>query len=188
MNQATIKPKFYVLAGTESAGKTSVINELAKRGFQYVEEAARKVIAQYEQEHQGKMLEDAKITYCERLIEQSIKDYIDNQHKNDVIFFDRGLPDAAYASSGILGKVPEATHQAIKNHRYHSRVFFFPPWEEIYNPDGIRQVSFSQIQQSYNEIKKAYVDYQYEIVEVPKVDIKGRVNFILNELDIDVSE
>ena len=58
-----------------------------------------------------------------------------------------------------------------------------PPWNEIYETDNERYESFEQAQNIYEHLKKAYITYGYQPIEVPKQSIENRSNFILKNLD-----
>ncbi len=182
MKKPIHKPNFYVFAGTPSSGKTSALKALSQKGFQTVPEAARKVIKAYQQSYGVSLLDTDKPAYCTLMLKQCVADFLDHAHNDNIIFFDRGLPDAAYAASAILGQVSAETAHLIETHRYHSHVFLFPPWKDIFKSDEIRPTDFNDIEESYERIKQAYLDYSYQIIEVPKIDIIARVNFILETL------
>ena len=67
---------------------------------------------------------------------------------------------------------------------YHSTVFIAPPWEEIYVNDNERMESFETAQLLYNCLKKLYNTSGFKLIEIPKVSVSGRAEFILNQLPI----
>ncbi|MDR6300962.1 putative ATPase [Mesonia maritima] len=58
-------------------------------------------------------------------------------------------------------------------------VFILPPWQEIYKTDEERKQDWNEVMLTHTTILKTYQSYGYQIVEVPKVDVKSRVDFVL---------
>jgi len=67
--------------------------------------------------------------------------------------------------------------------RYHRKVFIFPPWDEIYENDIDRKQDFNEAVAIYHEMVSAYNKFGYDLIEVPKVSIKERAEFIINKLN-----
>lgn len=66
--------------------------------------------------------------------------------------------------------------------RYNKLVFIAPPWKEIYQKDAERKQDFQEAIDTYKAINKSYIECDYELVELPKTDVSGRVNFIMSKL------
>ncbi len=75
--------------------------------------------------------------------------------------------------------------QAAHNLKYNQKVFVTPPWEEIYCNDSERKQTFDEAALTYNHIVEAYAysKYGYELIEIPKTDVKNRVEFILQHVN-----
>lgn len=96
-------------------------------------------------------------------------------------FFDRGLVDAAVALRHATGQTEEAT---LNGHaRYHHQVFLAPPWPEIYRTDAQRPHSLEEAIVEYERLMPAYERLGYEVVVLPKIDVGGRADFILEALN-----
>jgi predicted ATPase len=65
---------------------------------------------------------------------------------------------------------------------YCRKVFIFPPWEEIYENDAERKQDFIEAIATYREMVNAYIKFGYELIEVPKVSVKERAQFIVSEM------
>jgi len=115
--------------------------------------------------------------YCGR-----IKQYIDSLKKNnDIIFFDRGIPDVlAYMDFFKQEYTPQFTRACTTNTYNH--IFLLPPWEEIYVSDNERFESFEEAKQIHYHLENTYHTYGYTIELVPFGTVQERVDFILNSI------
>jgi len=59
-----------------------------------------------------------------------------------------------------------------------------PPWKEIFTNDPERPYSFDFAIEDYRSNVAAYRECGYELIELPKVPVSERVDFILRELAI----
>lgn len=188
MTQCVNKPKFYILSGSPSAGKTTVLTALNEQGYAVVPEAARVVITDFEAKYGKSLLDTDKGSYCQLLLNQCAFDYQDHIEHNEVVFFDRGLPDVAYAEQMFFGHITESTSQRIAQQRYNAYVFFFPPWQEIYQSDHLRPAYDGDLyRENFRLLRQIYSDYGYQIIEIPKVDVHERVEFIIEKILPDFS-
>ena len=72
--------------------------------------------------------------------------------------------------------------EACRVYRYASRVFLAPPWREIYETDTERKQTYEEAVQTYEQMKLAYQDCGYELIEIPRLDVASRAEFILDHL------
>ncbi|HYE23326.1 MAG TPA: AAA family ATPase [Candidatus Paceibacterota bacterium] len=171
---------WYVIAGGVCSGKTSVIAELEKRGYQVVPETARELIDEGMQE--GKSLEDARgdvLSFQRRVIKrQQEKEVL--LPKDRVVFFDRANPDARafLAFSGI--KEPEDVAAELSVCSY-KKVFMLEPIR--FESDYYRVETTDDIERLHLEHVTAYKSLGFEIVDVPVMPVADRVDFILEQLD-----
>lgn len=172
----------YVITGGPGTGKTSLIEELKKSGFKAVEEVARVIIK--EQMQQGGEALPWKNTglYTKSMLERSIESYLANVGNDGVLFFDRGIPDTlAYAQ--LIGLVDtEKIEQAVDQYRYNNRVFILPPWKEIYCTDNERKQLFNEAIDTYYVMKEVYEKAGYTLIEIPKVPVTERRDFVINSI------
>ena len=66
--------------------------------------------------------------------------------------------------------------------RFYPLVFIVPPWPEIYCQDDERKHGLLEAIAEYERLTAFYPQYGYQLVEVPKVSVEERVDFILFKL------
>ncbi|WP_263410576.1 AAA family ATPase [Terriglobus tenax] len=174
--------QFVVLSGCSGGGKSSVLAELARRGYTVVEEPGRRIVRQ-EMEHNGSALPWMDMTaFLRRAMELSLADRQAMQHHPGWIFFDRGWIDAAAARQRILGEPIPAL--LAEQHRYHRRVFLTPPWPEIYVSDSERKHGFEEAVVEYNHLLETYPALGYEGIVLPQASVSARAELILSTLGL----
>ena len=109
----------------------------------------------------------------------ALADREDAQRMAGWVFFDRGLVDAASALQHLTG---EPALDRIGPHHYHRRVFFTPPWPEIYATDAQRRHQFEDAIAEYDRLLRDYPSLGYDVVILPKIGISERADFILDTL------
>lgn len=174
---------FYVITGGPGVGKTTLLQELKKRGMPVVPEIARELIKE-QQAIDGKALPwKNKKLYMELMFQRSLECFestMENATDGSPVFFDRGFLDSlCYAAlEGI--PITQEMKTIVENMRYNTHVFILPPWQEIYATDEQRKQDWNEAVFTYNKMIQTYRGYLYELVEVPKVPVNDRADFILD--------
>jgi len=179
MNNAINKK--VVITGGPGTGKTSVIKELIVKGYKCYNEGSRDIISKINLK--GKTFKSDPLMFSDSLYEARNKHYIDSQKKEynrNTVFFDRGIHDIL-AYLRYINKNNKYWEDVILNYQY-DIVFVFPPWKEIYTTDNERQEDFKESKEVNNEIIKLYKESNSDIVEIPKMTIEERTNFIMDYL------
>ena len=169
-----------VLTGPPGAGKTSVIEELAKRGMKIIPEPARTLIENYKKNSPELLpnisIENRKL-FQNAIEAMTYKDY----RENNVGFFDRSMIDEIGYRNRYNIEINQELDSAAKNNRY-DHVFIFPFWEEIFINDDIRLENAEEAKIVGDFLHSAYNNYGYSPIIVPKMDILSRVEFIINNI------
>ena len=175
-----------VLIGGPGTGKTTVLNELKKRGFSCMEEISRAVTLKAQEEGIDQLFLSQPLLFSEKLLEGRIQQFINAQESNEkLVFFDRGLPDVHAYMNFFKTEYPISFTEKCKEHKYDT-LFIFSPWENIYTSDNERYESFDQSKEIDGFLREAYSEIGYTLIEVPFGTIEDRTNFILNHLDLKV--
>ena len=171
------KPNFFVFTGGGGTGKTTLIRHLQAAGELVVAENIRVVIREQMQAG-GDAVPwiDAK-GCCDLTTARDIADFDRLAAETRRVFFDRGLMDM-HGANGVPPS-PELI-EAIRTRRYNTRVFVFPPWQEIYGTDSERWEDWSKMQAVFENILRTLPEVGYEPVVVPKASVEDRAAFILS--------
>lgn len=175
--------KKIVITGGPGTGKSTVIIELEKLGYQCMHEVSREVTLMARKNGIEQLFLKDPMLFSKMLLEGRINQFkkagnIDGK----VIFFDRGIPDV-FAYMNYLGvDYPDIFVNESKQNTYYNPIFIMPPWKEIYITDNERYESFEQSLAIYNHLKSAYKGLGYDIIEVPFASAKDRATFILKNI------
>lgn len=177
-----LKNNFYIITGGPGVGKTTLINELGKRGYNCVPEVAREIIKD-QIENNGEALPWGDISkYSDMMLAYSIRDFINLSKSDNIYFFDRGIPDTyGYELLMKLEMNVELT-KALDNYRYNKTVFILPPWKEIYKTDNERKQDWETALETYTIMKTAYENTGYNLIEVPRLTVSQRSEFVLSKI------
>lgn len=171
--------RFVVISGCSGGGKSTLLAELSRRGHSVVEEPGRRIVAR-ELECGGSALpwidpaafakEAVKLAQADREAARGLA---------GLIFFDRGLVDAAAALQHFTG---EPHLDRLGHHRYHARVFLAPPWPVIYVIDESRRHSLEDAVAEYDRLRAAYTSLGYRLEVLSKASVRKRADLILDSL------
>ena len=176
-------PPWYVLTGAPSSGKSTLLGEIARAGYMTQIEAARHVI-------------EREIAKGRDLLELRQRDAAAFQHevlqlkleweaelpRDQIVFFDRGIPDsvAYYRHEGI--PEDEFLSKAIARAHYR-RVFVLDLISrENFILDGARSETWEGAQELDRLLEAAYRELGYDVMRVPALPLSERADFILNNL------
>ena len=173
--------KKIVITGAPSTGKTSIIHKLQQEGFICVPEISREIIIQ-QIAIDGDALPWKNLAEFSKQVTILRQSQFINATKNSTHFFDRGLIDVvAYMNIDNL-EIPEFISDVLNENKYHSTVFITPIWEEIFENDRERKENIEQAIVIEKQLIKCYQSYGYNIIEIPKLSVEERVNFIISHI------
>jgi predicted ATPase len=175
------KNNFYVLSGAMGGGKSTVLARLSGLGIHCVSEPAREILAEQRMIKAMGVPEKNAALFSLLMLSRSIHNYYENSFVEASVVFDRGIPDMlAYAR--LFGLAETSYANAAKEFRYNPTVFYFPAWEEIYTTDAERKMSFEAAKAFGAVVRSVYENFGYQILEVPRVSLEERVNFIVDSI------
>jgi len=174
------KNNFFILTGAMGAGKSTILKEI--KDIICINEPARQILSEQRLIDGNGVPEKDSSLFTELLLSRSIYEYKQLLKTQEFIIFDRGIPDnIGYAELFKL----DTTHyiNAAKEFRFNKLVFFLPAWEEIYENDEERKMSFEDANQFGDNIKITYQNLGYDVVDVPFDTPTLRTNFILQKIN-----
>jgi predicted ATPase len=177
------KTNWCVITGAPSSGKTSVIEELAHRGYAVQNEVARELIEQCLKE--GRSLQqvrsdgDAARDLQRRILELKLAREM-ALDINTLVFTDRGQPDSItyFRLAGLDTMEAEAAARLFQ----YRAVFIFDRLPIV--KDNVRTEDEALARKIDQMIEEDYKKIGYVPVRVPVLPIKGRADFILKHLGL----
>ena len=174
--------KLYIITGGPGVGKTLLLNELSRKGYETVPEDARQIIREQMRINGEGLPWKNKALYSQLMLEASIKTYkrVINEASSNIVFFDRGILDTICYMQMENIPISKELLITISLHTYQTKVFILSPWEEIYEADKERKQTWEEAVYTSEKMKETYVEFGYEIIEVPKTSIEKRAGFVLD--------
>ncbi|QVQ54639.1 AAA family ATPase [Spiractinospora alimapuensis] len=171
-----------VVSGGPGSGKTTLLEALAGAGARVMPEAGRAIIRQ-QRAVDGPALPWRDVErFAEAMLHWELRSHEEAASAPGDVVFDRGVPDVV-GYLRLEGRwVPAHVDAAARRMRYHPVVFLAPPWREIYRADAERHQSFAVAERTFEAMARAYPDYGYEVVELPRVGVAERVGFVAQTL------
>jgi predicted ATPase len=176
---AVARDRFVVISGCSGGGKSSVLAELAARGFRTFAEPGRQIVKEQTAIGGDALPYVDDRAFGELCISRTMNRMIEAADADDHVFFDRSLIDPiAYFDHASLD-VPAHWTRAAELFRFNAKVFLVPPWPEIFANDSERRHSFEDALAQYKTLPKIYERFGYAPVIVPKAPVAARADFIL---------
>nr|WP_289023921.1 AAA family ATPase [uncultured Salegentibacter sp.] len=79
----------------------------------------------------------------------------------------------------MQSEIDERMESYARNWKYNKIVFMLLPWLEIYETDSERNQDWERAVLTFEKMCETYKTFGYDIVEVPKVLVSDRADFIL---------
>jgi predicted ATPase len=172
----TYKPNFFVFTGGGGTGKTTLLRHLQAAGERVVDENIRAVIREQADAGGSAVPWIDPAACCDLTTARDIADFDRLGGETRRVFFDRGLMDM-YGTNGVPPS--PALVEAIRTRRYNSRVFVFPPWQEIYGTDAERWEDWSKMEAVFEQILRTLPELGYEPAVVPRCSVEDRAAWVL---------
>jgi len=172
--------RFFVITGGPGSGKSTLIDELEARGYARSLEAGRGVIQDQVAIGGDALPWERPSLFAELMLCWEMRSYQIAQRSSGPVFFDRGVPDIFGYLRLMNLAVPAHVRKAAEVFRYSRKVFISPPWPEIFAQDRERKQDFDEAVRTYEVMVLTYRDLGYELIELPRVPVEGRVEFVIN--------
>lgn len=172
--------RFVLISGCSGGGKSTLLDALASRRYQTIQEPGRRIVAEQTANGGDALPWIDMASFLNRAIDVALADRRGTSSGSGWVFFDRGLVDAASALEATTGE--PALERLCLRHRYNRLVFMAPPWPEIYENDPDRRHSFDDAVAEHERLMRDYPLLGYDVVVLPKVSVDRRAEFVLNTL------
>ena len=179
-----MKNQKIIISGPPGSGKTEIIKKLDQKGFQCFFEVnptntshmhdqviSDKIIRNHKQILSLHIFNTRKEQYCSSIIK-----------KGDFTFYDRSMIDVVAYLDYWMEEYPDSWDKTIEECRYANKVFYTPNWKEIYVKSPNRHETFTEAKLIDLVLRKTYLKFNYKLIEVHKLAVKERVEFILNHI------
>ncbi|MFM2355607.1 MAG: hypothetical protein RLZZ528_1343 [Pseudomonadota bacterium] len=170
-------PRRIVLSGCSGGGKSTLLDELAQRGYATFPEPGRAVVRAGRHDPATDPLGFAL----------AVIDIARANHQcapPGLSFHDRSLLDALiwFRRSGTA--LPAGLADLAETHRYFAKVFLTPPWPEIYVTDPERRHGLPEALAEYDAILATLPDLGYTPVILPKCPVAERADWLMEQLAV----
>lgn len=173
-----------VISGCSGGGKSTLLAELGRRGHRVYPEAGRQIVREQNWIGGPTLPWTAPRAFCELLLSRAMHQLISAAGEPGLAFFDRSVvePLSGLARMGL--PVPDHFARAGELCRYDQTVFVAPPWPEIHHIDAERRHGFDEALAEYEPLLATYRGLGYRLVELPKVSVTDRADFVLATLGV----
>jgi len=171
----------YIIAGGPFAGKTTIINELAKRGYNTINESAREVITR-EQSKGSDVLPWRNIEKFQRKVLETQLEKESNLDPNETYFLDSGIPGAlVYFELAKIKPLQELIEASEKSYKY--KAVFFLDQLPKYKTDKERKEDLEEAKKIHKRMEEVYRGYGYNMIIIPVMPLEKRLEFILSKIE-----
>jgi predicted ATPase len=177
-----VQKEIIVIIGGPGTGKSSIINGLVAKGYCCYPEISREVTLEAQKRGIEQLFLEDPLLFSQMLLDGRIKQFNNAQNEpHQWVFIDRGIPDVVAYLDYIGDDYPNHFVDAC-NENVYTKIFILPPWEEIYQSDSERYENFDQAKTIYKHLTQTYINYGYDLIEVPKDSVDNRILFILDKI------
>lgn len=174
--------RFILITGCSGGGKSTLLAELALRGFATCEEPGRAIVKEQLASGGDALPWENIAKFAELAAQRSLQNMARAAQNDGITFFDRGLLDAVCAMERLNLPVPPDIAHAFARCRYRRTVFLSPPWPEIFANDAERKHAFTEAIAEYDYLAKRLSELGYEPAILAKASVEARVDFVLGRL------
>lgn len=173
-----------VITGCSGGGKSTLLGELARRGHRVFAEPGRQIVREQDWISGDAQPWTAPAKFAELALSRGLHQRITAAEAGGLVFFDRSVVEPLAALERLGLPVPDHFRRAAEVCRYDRTVFVTPPWPALFHPDAERRHGFGDAVAEYGPLTATYARLGYRLVELPKVDVAARADFVLETLGV----
>lgn len=182
---ATAIPNRIVITGGPGVGKTTIINELRRRGIQVLDESAAEVIRNEVNNGNSEYWSDAE--FCSNILRLQISREIETEDLQGQLFQDRSFIDTyaflnhAPALTPPSAEVNQTINRLRPNERYFRIVFFVQDLGESFTNE-VRREDLEESRRIDQALRLEFTQRGYQIADIPPASLIERADEILRVL------
>jgi predicted ATPase len=170
-----------VITGGPGAGKTTLLLALQARGYTIVGDSPRTIIQ--DRVRRGLRPRPDAREFAQATLQMDIENFALYAKHPGHVFFERSVLDALCSLDAVEPLNEAALRAWLSKYEYFYKVFILPPWKAIYVNDEERDHTFAHAEWVHSVVREWYRRLgQYELVEVPRVAVAQRCEFVLQAL------
>ena len=167
--------------GGPGVGKSSVIQELQKRGFQVIPETFTTLYHKAKQEGVlQELFSDPSRLRLALMNAQIIAE--DSRDKSKFTFLDETALGVLFFGQWFKVQMLENLYEIAQNRRYDLIFIFEPLPKKLYEQTNVRQESYKESEEIHNFLKKKYTETGLITINVPFAPVQQRTDFIIETL------
>ena len=174
--------RLVVVSGCSGGGKSSLLREMAARGYPVYPEPGRQIVKEQLFIAGDGLPWDDALKFVELCLSRAMYFYNTAQPGDRPALFDRSIIDNVAGLQRIGYDLSPSLSEAVQRYRYARRVYMTPPWPELFAHDAERRHTFEEAEAEYESLLTAYPTYGYEVVVIPKRSLRARADFLEKEL------
>lgn len=173
----------FVVTGGPGSGKSSLIDALRRRGFDTMPEAGRAIIKDQVQIGGMSLPWADRMMFAELMLGWELRSWHEASALDGPVLMDRGVADVFGYLTLCRLPVPAHVEAAANTYRYNRKVFIAPYWGAIFGQDAERKQCRDEAEATGKVMAEAYARFGYQLIELPKVAIEERADFVMDCLN-----
>jgi predicted ATPase len=173
--------RLFVITGGPGAGKSTLIEALARAGYACSDEVGRRIIKDQMVKSGSALPWIDPQRFADAMFATEIENYARFSSGTGAVFFDRGIPDVIGYLRLMNLPVPSRMTEAAAHRRYNRRVFIAPPWPEIFAQDEERKQTPEEAERTHAAMVEVYTGLGYDMVELPRLPVDARAALVLEQ-------
>jgi len=169
-----------IVTGGPGAGKTTLLLALQARGYTIVGDSARTIIQ--ERRRRGLSPRPNAHEFARDVLRMDIENFDLHAATLGHVLFERSVLDALCMLDQVTPLNECELSGWLSKYQYCSKVFVLPPWKAIYVNDAERDHTFEHAESVYRAVQAWYIRCGYQLVEVPKVLVAERCEYVLQAM------
>lgn len=163
------------LSGCSGGGKSTLLAELARRGWATVAEPGRRIVRAAQAGGAGAAPWADMPGFIARVLDLARADY--EQAGDGLVVFDRSLLDALVWHRRTGTPLAPAHARLAETHRYAPTVWLTPPWRAQFEQDAERRHGWAEAVAEFKALEHHLPQMGYAVRRIPQLPLKDRADW-----------